>query len=117
MRSTLSEPINLGSDEMISMNGMADLCMSFEGKQLRVEHIPGPQGVRGRNSDNTMIKECLGWAPSIPLAEGLKSTYFWIKAKVEDDIKEGLDIGQYTGSVIFKGKTEDDGETVRAGKV
>jgi len=117
MRSTLSEPINLGSDEMISMNGMADLCMSFEGKQLAVEHIPGPQGVRGRNSDNTMIKECLGWAPSIPLAEGLKQTYFWIKAKVEDDIKEGLDIQQYTGSVIFKGNADDDGETVRAGKV
>merc|ERR1712100_757797 len=85
MRSELDCPINLGSDEMISMNDMARLCMSFEGKNLPIEHIPGPQGVRGRNSDNTMIKDKIGWEPSISIEKGLREAYFWIKSQVEID--------------------------------
>jgi len=84
-KSDFAEPINLGSDEMVSMNEMADLVLSFENKKLPVKHIPGPEGVRGRNSDNDLIKEKLGWAPSITLAEGLKNTYFWIKDQVAQE--------------------------------
>lgn len=65
------------------MNEFAAIAMSFEGKNLPIRHIPGPEGVRGRNSDNTLIKETLSWAPSISIAEGLKKTYFWIKSQVE----------------------------------
>lgn len=115
MRSDCYEPLNLGSDELISMNDMAKLAMSFENKQLRIEHIPGPQGVRGRNSDNTMIKEKLGWAPSITLPVGLKKTYFWIKQKVAEEVANGADIDTYKGSVIVKATLKDDGASVRKG--
>ena len=67
MRSDYTKPLNVGSDEMVSMNQMADLVMSFAGKELPMRHIPGPEGVRGRNSDNTHIREVLGWAPTIKL--------------------------------------------------
>lgn len=59
--------MNIGSDEMVSMNEMAEIVLSFEIKKLPIHHIPGPEGVRGRNSDNTLIKEKLGWAPSMKL--------------------------------------------------
>ena len=71
-----------GTDEMIDMNNFARLAMSFEGKSLPIKNIPGPEGVRGRNSDNTMIKEKLGWAPSISLHDGIKATHAWIKEQV-----------------------------------
>jgi nucleoside-diphosphate-sugar epimerase len=66
-KSDFQEPLNIGSDEMVSMNEMAEIVLSFENKKLPIEHIPGPEGVRGRNSDNTLIKEKLGWAPSMRL--------------------------------------------------
>ena len=96
-KSDMSEPVNLGSDEMISMNDMGKMVLGFEGKDLPIKHIPGPEGVRGRNSDNTLIKEKLGWAPSVKLADGLKITYFWIKDQVA---KEGGDASQYGTSTI-----------------
>lgn len=67
---------------MIDMNHFARLAMSFEGKDLPIKNIPGPEGVRGRNSDNTMIKAKLGWAPSISLFDGIKATHAWIKEQV-----------------------------------
>eukprot|EP00941_MAST-03F_sp_MAST-3F-sp1_P000156 g156.t1 len=82
MNSNYSKPLNLGSDEWITMNEMAKLAMSFAGKNLPMNHIPGPEGVRGRNSDNTLIKEVLGWAPSIKLRDGLRRTYEWIANEV-----------------------------------
>ena len=66
-KSDFTEPVNIGSDEMVSMNEMAEIVLSFENKSLPIHHIPGPEGVRGRNSDNTLIKEKLGWAPSMKL--------------------------------------------------
>lgn len=66
-KSDFREPVNIGSDEMVSMNEMAEIVLSFENKTLPIHHIPGPEGVRGRNSDNTLIKEKLGWAPSMRL--------------------------------------------------
>jgi len=71
------------------MNEFAAIAMSFEGKNLPIRHIPGPEGVRGRNSDNTLIKETLSWAPSISIAEGLRKTYFWIKGQVEAEQAAG----------------------------
>lgn len=81
-RSQVSVPLNIGSDEMVSINHFAEMIMDIAHKPLRVKHIPGPTGVRGRNSDNRLIREKLGWAPSLPLAEGLRRTYQWIAAQV-----------------------------------
>ena len=66
-KSDFREPVNIGSDEMVSMNEMAAIVLSFDDKNLPIHHIPGPEGVRGRNSDNTLIKEKLGWAPTMKL--------------------------------------------------
>ena len=71
------------------MNGFAAIAMSFEGKKLPIRHVPGPEGVRGRNSDNTLIMEKLAWAPSVPIREGLRKTYFWIKDQVEVEAAAG----------------------------
>jgi len=75
-------PVNIGSEEMVTINQLAELAMDIAGKQLRVRHIPGPLGVRGRNSDNRLIGEKLGWKPSRPLREGLAKTYDWISQQV-----------------------------------
>jgi len=99
-KSDFAEPVNLGSDEMVSMNEMMELVKTYEGKTLPIKHIPGPEGVRGRNSNNDLIKEKLGWAPSISLADGLKVTYFWIKGKLEEDIAAGNDAAKLASSTI-----------------
>lgn len=76
-------PLNLGSDEMVSINQLADLVEEFAGIKFEREYnLDAPQGVRGRNSDNTLIQEKLGWAPSVPLKEGLKKTYDWIEQEI-----------------------------------
>lgn len=77
MNSDYELPLNLGTEEMVSMNEFAAIAMSYESKTLPIKHIPGPQGVRGRNSDNTLIREKLGWAPSISIRGGLEKAYFW----------------------------------------
>ncbi len=84
MRSDWAGPVNIGSEEMITINQLAGMIMEIAGKRLTIKHIPGPQGVRGRNSDNRLIREKLDWAPSIPLKEGLKITYAWIRKQVEE---------------------------------
>lgn len=75
-------PVNIGSDEMISINGLAEMAMEIAGKRVNLKHIPGPIGVRGRNSDNNLIFEKLGWRPTRPLREGMENTYRWIEAQV-----------------------------------
>ncbi len=82
MRSNFSGPVNIGSDEMVTINDLAGMIVDIAGKRLSIEHIPGPLGVRGRNSDNTLIKERLGWAPSRPLKEGMRATYAWVSGQV-----------------------------------
>lgn len=82
MRSEFVGPVNIGSDEMVSINALAAMAMDISGKQLQIEHIPGPLGVRGRNSDNTLMRAELGWAPSRPLRDGLTETYRWIDKQV-----------------------------------
>ncbi len=79
MASNYREPLNLGRDELISVDGLVDLISSIAGKRLRKNHdLTKPQGVRGRNSDNSLLRKVLGWEPSISLAEGLVPTYRWI---------------------------------------
>ena len=73
---------------MVTINQLAEMIMEIAGKQLKIKHIPGPLGVRGRNSDNRLIKEKLGWKPAQPLEEGLKKTYMWINEQVKLHHKE-----------------------------
>lgn len=83
MYSNIEEPINLGSDEMVSINELVDIVENIAGFKLKRTYDPdAPKGVRGRNSDNTLIKEYLSWAPSYPLSEGMKKTYAWIKEQM-----------------------------------
>jgi nucleoside-diphosphate-sugar epimerase len=83
MQSSFSGPVNIGSEEMITINGLAKLAMDIAGKKLRIRNIPGPTGVRGRNSDNRLIYDRLGWKPSQPLRKGMEITYAWIARQVE----------------------------------
>lgn len=83
MDSDFAGPVNIGSAEMVTINQLADMAMRTAGKRLSLRHVPGPLGVRGRYSDNRLIQELLGWAPSRPLEEGLAVTYGWIAEQVE----------------------------------
>jgi len=105
MRSDYKEPLNIGSDEMVSMNEMMELAMSYEGKKLNIKHIPGPEGVRGRNSDNDLIKKVLGWSPTMTLKEGLKLTYDWIKNEIDMERAAGVN-NDYSGSKIVVQDTD-----------
>ncbi len=82
MRSNWTGPVNIGSEEMVSINQLAHMVMEIAGKTLPIKHIDGPLGVRGRNSDNRLIEEKLGWKPDQPLFEGLRVTYAWIEEQV-----------------------------------
>jgi GDP-D-mannose 3', 5'-epimerase len=84
MRSDYREPLNLGQDRLISINELADLVADIAGVKIKKKHIQGPQGVRGRNSDNTRLREVLGWEPQISLEEGLRRTYNWVEQQVKD---------------------------------
>ncbi len=82
-QSDFAGPVNIGSEEMVTINTLAEMIMNIAGKRVSVKHIPGPLGVRGRNSDNRLICERLGWKPSDPLEKGLRKTYAWIEAEVQ----------------------------------
>ena len=79
---TFFGPVNIGSEEMVSINHLAEIVMGIAGKNIKLKHIDGPLGVRGRNSDNRLIREKLEWAPSEPLKNGLTKTYSWIEEQV-----------------------------------
>lgn len=83
MDSSFNGPVNIGSEEMVSINQLAEYIMEISGKKVQLKHIPGPQGVRGRKSDNTLIFEKIKWKPSRPLKDGLRSTYNWINEQVK----------------------------------
>ncbi len=76
-------PVNIGSEEMVTINQLAEMVMQVANKKVTLKHINGPLGVRGRNSDNKLIKESLGWAPNYPLIKGLEKTYNWINGEVK----------------------------------
>lgn len=87
MRSDFSGPLNLGQDRMVSINELSDMVARIAGIPITKRHVPGPQGVRGRNSDNTLLRQVLGWEPEISLEQGLRRTYEWIEDKL---IEEGV---------------------------
>jgi GDP-D-mannose 3',5'-epimerase len=83
MHSDFHQPLNLGQDRMVTINQLADMVSSIAGVKLGKRHISGPQGVRGRNSDNTLLNKTLDWAPPTSLEDGLARTYWWIEAQVK----------------------------------
>lgn len=85
LRSDFEGPVNIGSEEMVTINQLVAMVADIAGKTIAVNHIPGPTGVRGRNSDNRLIAERLGWAPSRSLRQGLESTYAWIEAQLHSN--------------------------------
>jgi len=86
MQSDFTGPVNIGSEEMISINALSKMIIKISGKNLSIKNIPGPQGVRGRNSDNRLIKEKLGWEPSMALVEGMTKTYQWVNGQVKTKV-------------------------------
>ena len=84
MRSDYTEPLNLGQDRMVTINQLADMVANAAGIDIVKKHVQGPQGVRGRNSDNTRLRQVLGWEPGISLEDGLARTYQWIEGKVKE---------------------------------
>lgn len=83
MRSDFEGPVNIGSDEMITINELAEMAIAISGKSVRIENVPGPLGVRGRNSDNRLIQARLGWCPRQPLRTGMEVTYRWVAKQVD----------------------------------
>ena len=96
MRSEYFEPLNLGQDRMVTINELADIIARVAGIEIIKKHIDGPQGVRGRNSDNSRLREVLGWEPQIPLEKGLKITYDWIEGQVAQTL--GAEVPQLEAS-------------------
>lgn len=86
MRSDYRQPLNLGQDRMVTINQLADIVADIAGLKIVKKHVSGPQGVRGRNSDNTRLREVLGWEPEISLEEGLRQTYTWIEEQVRQKL-------------------------------
>jgi nucleoside-diphosphate-sugar epimerase len=86
MASDYREPLNLGQDRLVSINQLADMVCAIAGVTLQKRHVPGPQGVRGRNSDNTRLRAVLGWEPRVSLEEGLARTYAWIESEVAREL-------------------------------
>lgn len=82
MASNLTEPVNIGSEEMVSINELAEMTAAIAGKTISIRHVPGPLGVRGRNSDNRLLRSALGWEPRQPLRRGLEKTYRWIAGQL-----------------------------------
>ncbi len=88
MRSDFYGPLNLGQDRMVTINELADMVAQVADFKIEKKHIDGPQGVRGRNSDNTKLRQVLGWEPAISLEDGLVTTYAWIEAQVRSTLAE-----------------------------
>jgi GDP-D-mannose 3',5'-epimerase len=94
MTSDFPGPVNLGQDRLVTINELADMIMQAAGVKLKRKHVSGPLGVRGRNSDNTLVKEKLDWEPKVSLEEGLARTYTWIEGLVKTRLEAGLPINQ-----------------------
>lgn len=92
MNSDVKIPLNIGSEEMVSMNDLASLVLKLSNKNIPIKHIPGPEGVRGRNSNNDNIRKLLGWEPKIKLEDGIKRLHHWISTQIshlnEDECKK-----------------------------
>lgn len=95
MQSDFGEPLNLGQDRMVSINELADIIADIAGIAITKKHVDGPQGVRGRNSDNSKLREILGWEPRISLEGGLRATYRWI----EEQVRHSIDVRQQSAAL------------------
>ena len=82
IRSEFNGPVNIGSEEMIAINDLAKMVISISNKKLKIRNVPGPEGVRGRNSDNALIERMLHWSPEQPLFDGVEKTYHWINEQL-----------------------------------
>ena len=82
MNSDFTGPVNIGSEEMVSIDQLVRMVSGVANKEIKIKHIPGPTGVRGRNSDNRLIREKLNWSPSQPLVNGIAKTYEWIAGQM-----------------------------------
>lgn len=101
MQSEYTSPLNLGQDRLVSINQLADMIAAIADISVVKKHIPGPQGVRGRNSDNTRLRQVLGWEPHISLEQGLAQTYAWIEAQVRAKLqREGVLMQEEVGSQL-----------------
>jgi nucleoside-diphosphate-sugar epimerase len=94
MRSNCTGPVNIGSDEMVSIDRLVDMVAGIANKSIHKRHVDGPTGVRGRTSDNQLIREHLGWSPSAPLEDGLRHTYEWVRMQVMRNARESKPAGQ-----------------------
>lgn len=94
MDSDFNGPVNIGSEEMVTINQLAAYTIEISGKQLTVKNIPGPMGVRGRNSDNQLIQKKLGWSPNLTLCQGLEKTYTWINDQVISKKQKNVSVKQ-----------------------
>lgn len=101
MASDFDRPLNLGTEEMVTINQLAAIVMDIAGKHLKLVHEPGPIGVRGRNSDNTLMREVLNWEPSTPLRIGLKTTYAFVNDAIKQERKKG-NAADFSRSEVLK---------------
>jgi len=108
MKSDFRDPLNVGSEEMISMNDLAKLCMNIANKHLPIRHIPGPEGVRGRNSNNELIRAKLGWEPKIALKDGISKLVLWMSECIKKEKDAGVDISVYGSSKVVANRTPEE---------
>jgi GDP-D-mannose 3',5'-epimerase len=102
MRSDVRTPVNLGSDEMLSVNEFVRMIQRIAKKEsLRLHHLDGPQGVRGRNSNNDFVHRVLEWQPTRSLEDGLRTTYQWIQQQVASEAERGVDVSVYASSTVL----------------
>ena len=102
MRSDYHEPLNLGQDRLITINQLAEMVAEIAGINISPKHIPGPEGVRGRNSDNNILRQVLNWEPQVSLEDGLAQTYQWIEGKVRASIEADIKVsGELAHSKTF----------------
>jgi nucleoside-diphosphate-sugar epimerase len=99
MRSDYPHPLNLGQDRLVTINELVDLVAAAAGVTIRRRHVSGPQGVRGRNSDNSRLRQVLGWEPSVSLEEGLARTYAWIEDQVREQLSATAQQAQGTARI------------------
>ena len=115
MQSDYHEPLNLGQDRLVTINQLVDIIADIAGIKIVKKHLPGPQGVRGRNSDNTRLRQVLGWEPEISLEEGLAHTYTWI----EEQVRANLELApnrDLAAAAMVKSRGSQSGTTDRGGE-
>ena len=97
-------PLNIGQDHLVTINELADITAKIAGIEIVKRHVPGPEGVRGRNSDNTLVEKVLGWRPEVSLEEGLSHTYRWIETQVMEKLEREGSVGEGSKSRIVSGR-------------